>query len=129
MGDLSFISDVIYGLKMDMGQAIVVGTRDVTRDLATGQRTRNESTFVIPNAIYLPLNLRIQFLKTVGIHRTAILESGNREILIDKADVSQPIPTSNGFVEINGQRGDVVAVEDYQHALIVVVKHITGMPT
>lgn len=130
MGDLIFISDVIYGLKMDMGQTILVGTRTEVTNLATGQIAKTEDTFAIANAIYLPVNLRGQFLKSVGIHREAFLESGNREILIDKSDIpaGKTIPNQKGFIEINGSRGDVVSVDDYQHAMIVTVKHITGMP-
>lgn len=130
MGDLNFISDVIYGLKMDMGQTVLVGTRNETSNLETGQVVSVEDTFVIPNAIYLPVNLRGQFLKSIGIHREGYVESGNREILIDITDIppDKTIPNRKGFVEIRGNRGDVVSIDDYQHALIVTVKQITGVP-
>ncbi len=131
MGDLNFISDVIYGLKIDMGQMIIVGQRSTAPfNIVTGVRPDSVTTFMIPQGIYLPINRRQQFLQTAGIHKTNHLEQGQREVLIDKADIpsGSEIKLEGGFIEINGQRGDIVRIEDYDNALIVVIKEIKGMP-
>jgi len=130
MGNLNFIKDVIYGLKRDMGQTIYAGINTVTTNVATGARTNVQTRLAIPNAIWLPLNLRRQFLQQVGIHKVAALEAGNREVLIDKKDIPSSLTLKNqtGYLEINGKKTDIVAIEDYTHALIVVVKQIDGMP-
>lgn len=129
MGNLDFISDVIYGLKMDMGQVITVGVRSSTSNLATGNTTFTEDTFTIPNAIYLPLNLRAQFLRSIGIHKEGYLESGNREILIDADDIpaGKSLLNQKGFVVINNKKADIVSVDDFQHAFIVTIKQVTGL--
>lgn len=130
MGNLDFISDVIYGLKMDMGQLIYAGKNSIDRDVITGERTNTQDRFAIPNAIYLPLNLRRQFLQQVGIHKVMPLEAGNREVLIDKVDIpaTKTLATTEGFLEIKGKQTPIIAIEDYEHAYIVVVKQISGMP-
>ncbi len=130
MGSLNFISDVIYGLKMDMGQLIYAGINNVSKDLVTGDRTNTQTRVAIPNAIWLPLNLRKQFLQSIGIHKTTPLEAGTREVLIDRTDIPTNLTLKNqtGYLEIKGIKTDIIAIEDYEHAYIVIVKQITGMP-
>lgn len=127
MSNLTFISDVIYGLKVEYGEPIVVGTHVFTINQQTGQKTDTPITFVISMAIPLPENLREAFLKTVGIKKEGILEAGQTQFLIDKADI--PIGTkiikNLGFIDFAGKRGDIQKIDDYRYAAIITVQGLT----
>ena len=132
MSNLLFIADVIYGLKIEYGELISVGTHNFTQDQRTGIKTDTPSNlFTISMAIPLPENLREAFLKTVGIKKEGRLQSGQREFLIDKSDIptGMSIIEHRSFIDFAGKRSDVQKVDDYLYAMIVVVEGITGMPT
>lgn len=96
MNDKAFISDVIYGLKLEYGEEITVTKSNKSVNLDTGVVSSTSTTFKIQNGILLPVNLRAFFAKSVGIHKMVYLEQGEREILIDNSDIP-----SNQILEIH----------------------------
>lgn len=126
MSNLQFIADVIYGLKVEYGEPIVVGSHVFTIEQQTGQKTDNPITFPICMAIPLPENLREAFLKSVGIKKEGMLEAGQRQFLIDKADI--PIGMSivkGGYIQFAGKTADIQKVDDYLHAVTLIVQGLT----
>lgn len=87
MNDRVFIKDVLYGLKLEYGERLVITKPVNTIDLDTGGVTSTSTQFVIQNGILMPTNLRALFAKLIGINRFVYLEQGEREILIDNSDI------------------------------------------
>jgi hypothetical protein len=124
MSNLTFIADVIYGLKVEYGETVVIGTHHYTIDQSTGQKTDAPTSFTINMAIPMPENLRESFLRSIGLKREGYLAAGERQFLVDKSDipVGSSIVKNNGFVTFAGKTGDIQKVEDYLYAVIVTVQ-------
>jgi hypothetical protein len=124
MSDLIFIKDVIYGLKQEYGELLEIRKENRFINTDTGASTTNYEKFDIPLAVPLPLNLRAAFMKTVGINRMAYLEPGQREILIDKDDIpiGMLIEIHDRAVFTSGRIAEIVKIDDYEFAMILIIK-------
>lgn len=127
--NLIFISETIYGLKIEYGEEITVGTHNWTTDQATGIKTDAPTSFAISMAIPLPEILRESFFLKLGIQKAGRLQKGQREFLIDKSDLQTPIIENKSFIDYNGKRADVQTVDDYIYAMIVTTQAPSGNPT
>lgn len=128
--NLNFVGQVVYDLKVEYGEMITVGNHAWTQDQSTGIKTDTPTTFVIGMAVPMPENLRLAFLKSVGVKKEGVLEKGQRQFLIDKADIpaGQSISRTS-FIDYNNKRADVGSVDDYEYALVVTTVAATGNPT
>jgi hypothetical protein len=123
---MSFIADVIYGLKIEYGKRIRIGRESTTKDLNTGIVTNAPDEFTIARAIPLPYSLRQAFLKSTGIHRTGYIEKGQSEVLIDNKDVPLAKRTlirgASYIIDPQNRKRKIVRVDDYDEAFLLVVE-------
>lgn len=130
MSDLDFIADVIYDLKHEYGETIIVGSKTTNFDAKTGNQNATITEFTIKRAIPLPWNVRQFFARFREGRKEGFLNVGERQILIDIADIPKgaTVPTINGYIKYNGTYSDIVSVESYEYAIILAVKSVAGMP-
>lgn len=126
MSNLSFISDVIYGLKIEYGEPMIVGTHNWTTNQQTGVKTDSPTTYMIGMVIPLPENLRESFFKSIGAKLEGRIQKGQRIFLLDKADVQSPMIEGRSWIEFDSKKYDVQTVDDYIHGLIVTCQAVTG---
>lgn len=94
-----FTSDVIYHLKHEYGERIIVKRDTVSTNYTTGAKTSDSEIFIIQNAILLPLDKRFQFLRSLGVQKLGYLEPGEREFLIDKDDLEFEIKLNDQIID------------------------------
>jgi hypothetical protein len=123
----NLVRDVIYGLKREYGEEAVLTREASTFDPTTGKNIFTRYTQYIPLAIPLPMTLRQQFLKTLGVHKAGFLESGVSEVLIDAEDLDIK-PKPQWQIRFGSKDADIVTVEDYGEALLLTTKEVTNRP-
>lgn len=123
---MSFIADVIYGLKMEYGKRITVGKESTTTDFSTGLVSGTPTELIIQKAIPLPYDLRQAFLKSAGIHRTGYIEKGQSEVLIDRKDIPSAslslMANANYIRDHKGRKRKITRIQDYDESFLVVVE-------
>ncbi len=120
---MTFISDVIYGLKQEYGKPAIFRTRTETTDLETGAITYSNSDFTVPLVIPLPETLRQSFTRLINPQRAGYLKQGEREILIDKADLINEINLNHQMILNNIVYKLTEKPEVYDEAVIIKVSH------
>lgn len=118
---LDFISDVIYGLKIDQGESISIKIMAETSiDQATGVRSRTITSYDVAMALVLPDNQRLNFIRSFSgksQKKEGAIEIQGRHFLIDKDDLPDIVITdTNTFILFNAKYYKVLAVEDYEKA-------------
>lgn len=128
MSDLDyFIKDVIYGLKIEYGTNMLIGRWNGTMNPRTGMKDFDRIVTKLAKAIPLPVTMRQQFLKSLGVLKAGNLEFGDREILIDTDDLDvTPVP--GDFTVYKNFFGDIKSVENYGQAIILIVREIKNKP-
>ena len=124
---MNWISDVIYGLKHDgYGQPMTLIRETSTPNFDFGSKNLISEQLYIPLAIPLPVNLRLQFLRSIGLLKAGALEQGDREVLIDRIDIpdNKKYLLSEGsyFLDAQNRRRYIRRIDDYEDAFIAVVK-------
>lgn len=123
---MNFISDIIYGLKVDMGEQIsVTQSTSAVINYQTGAKAVTTSSFTIQMAIVLPKNQAVQFLRSVGIQVSGTVKSDEQVILLDKTDVPTPIQIGD-VISVQSKSRTVLRIEDYPGAMILVIKELNA---
>lgn len=123
---MNFISDIIYGLKVDMGEQIsVTQSTSAVVNYQTGEKAITTSSFTIQMAIVLPKNQAVQFLRSVGIQVSGTVKSDEQVILLDKTDVPTPIQIGD-VISVQSKSRTVLRIEDYPGAMILVIKELNA---
>lgn len=123
---MSFIANVIYGLKREYGKRIIVGKESTTTDFNTGVVSGSPTELIIQKAIPLPYDLRQAFLKSAGIHRTGYIEKGQSEVLIDRKDIPSAslnlMRNASYIKDHQNRKRKIVRIQDYDESFLVVVE-------
>lgn len=123
---MNFIDDIIYGLKVDMGEQIsVTQSTSAVINYQTGEKAITTSSFTIQMAIVLPKNQAVQFLRSVGIQVSGTVKSDEQVILLDKTDVPTPIQIGD-VISVQSKSRTVLRIEDYPGAMILVIKELNA---
>lgn len=126
---MSFIADVIYGLKMEYGEEAVLEyytNQSINKD--TGIQTKDIESIFVPKLIPLPVNIRRVFFLASSGHKEGILQQGEREFLIDADDLPKQLKIDDGII-FNNERYIVSRKpEIYDEACIIVAKALSSFP-
>lgn len=129
---MTFISDVIYGLKTDenYSQHMLLNKDVFTFDTKTGINTldsENSISLSIEFVILLPLNVRQAFFRAIHLQKDGALKPGESQVVIDTADLNG-IKVEKGFylIDDSGLRYDVTAVEYVRDEAVLIT---TQTPT
>lgn len=123
---MSFIADVVYGLKQEYGKPVTLKRDTTSFDPATGTNTITSSVSQqIPLVIFLPLNMRQAFFKAINMQSELYLKPGEQQMIVDLSDTS-PIPDVNDyFLDQNNLRYDITRTENIgTEAMVVTSKQI-----
>lgn len=125
---MSFIADVVYGLKLDYGKSVILKRDTSNFDPVLGVQTLIRSlTQPINYAIWLPLRMRQAFYKAINMQKEALLEAGQQQLLLDASDLGAFYPEVNDYViDPSGNRYDVVSTENIHDEAWIITVQLVG---
>lgn len=122
---MTFVADVIYGLKLENPSRIVVThTSAENTNLITGDTTSTTTSFTLNNVIVLDSTLRETFMKMFGSDAVGLQNLGDQVILIDQADLRGNLIDLDDSILVKGRQTEVVKVTQIEEAYLVAVKFI-----
>lgn len=121
---MSFISNVIYGLKREYGKPVIVGRENPSPNFETGQVSSSILEIQVQRAIALPYNLRRDFLRSVGVNKTGYIEEGESEYLFDAKDITlDQLKIATYLIDYKGRKLKVNKIEDYNESYVAIVQN------
>lgn len=135
--DLSFIRDVLYGLKRDYGVRMeVYSIRESVVDLETGQKTVEKDVHVIRRAILLPQQLSRSFsydLSYIAANKNftygGTYDKNKRTVILDPRDLPKGfLPGLKDYCLIDHTRYNIKDVDDYtnRQAVLMTIEAVLG---
>lgn len=99
---LGMIRETIYTLKREYGLKIAIINVDSTTDLGTGRKISTYTSKIIKQAILLPQSAMMSLAKIFNLSKVGSMETNDRSILVDKADLKGFPINDDSFIGYDG---------------------------
>lgn len=96
------IRETIYTLKREYGLKIAIINVDSTTDLGTGRKISTYTSKIIKQAILLPQSAMMSLAKIFNLSKVGSMETNDRSILVDKADLKGFPINDDSFIGYDG---------------------------
>lgn len=125
---MSWLADVIYGLKQENGKPKTFFHEVKSFNPATGANTATTTSFTIQLVIALTLDIRQAFFKAINLQKEAYLKPGEQQFIIDYTDIpaGKSIVLNDYLTDAYSTRFDITNVDDLEREILIITCKAVG---